>query len=442
VGKRFPFVLGAARQTVTSLRRWRYRSIQRHHAVEPRAVLFKSYSGRSYSCSPRALYEQMLSDARYDDFELWWVFREPVARALEERGWEVRGLPEGSSAGGVIDLDTTFGPDALEALKRAKIVVWGSREHDVAHARCAYWFANTVIPWHLEPREGQAYVQAWHGTPLKKLGCDIDPAMAHNALYSWRQTHARYRREGERISRLVTPSAFASEHLCSAMGMSPTQCAEKVVEQGYPRNDALAEPSGEWIAAVKRRLGIPAEKKVILYAPTWRDDQHASALGYTLAVPLDFGRLRETLGDDYVVLFRAHYLIANAFDFARHDGFVFDVSAVGDVNDLYVVSDVLVTDYSSVFFDYANLGRPMVFYMYDLDEYANNMRGFYLDLEDLPGPIARTQEQLAQALLAAAEPGPDEQQRYRRFRERFTYLDDGHASERVLMHVVSGRNDQ
>jgi len=441
VGKRFPSVLGAARQTVTALRRMRYRRIQRAHPLEPRSALFKSYSGRSYACSPRALYEQMLADSRFEDFELCWVFREPIARALQQRGYDVRGLQPGASADVGIDLDATFGVEALGALRRATIVVWGSPEHDIAHARCAHWFANTVIPWHLDPREGQSYIQAWHGTPLKKLGCDIDPAMARNALYSWRQTHRRYRREGERITRLVTASRFASEHLCSAMGLSEPECTAKVIEQGYPRNDALARVTEESVASIRRRFEIPAGKKVVLYAPTWRDDQHASSLGYTLDIGVDFERLRAALGDEYVVLFRAHYLIANRFDFERHDGFVRDVSAVNDVNDLYAVSDVLVTDYSSVFFDYANLGRPMVFYMYDLDDYANNMRGFYVGVDDLPGPIARSQDELAEALLAADSPTPELTARYRRFRERFTYLDDGHASERVLEHVFGGEID-
>ncbi len=318
-------------------------------------------------------------------------------------------------------------------------VVWGSREHDIAHARCAYWFANTVIPWHLAPRPGQAYVQAWHGTPLKKLGCDIDLTMANNALYSGRQTHKRYRREGERITHLVTPSAFATEHLCSAMGLSAEQCARKVVEVGYPRNDALSGFTPQAVEAIKRRLGMPAAKKVVLYAPTWRDDQYATSLGYTLDLGVDFEALRAQLGDGYVVLFRAHYLIASQFDFERLGGFVLDVSDVSDVNDLYAASDVLVTDYSSVFFDFANLGKPIVFYMYDLDYYASEMRGFYVDLPDLPGPIVTDQPGLVGALAAADSPDDDLERRYHRFRERFNPMDDGHASERVLERVIDWR---
>ena len=133
---------------------------------------------------------------------------------------------------------------------------------------------------------------------------------------------------------------------------------------------------------------------MVLYAPTFRDTEHSGSVGYTFRAELDFDLLRERLGDDTVVLFRPHYLVANSFDFARYEGFVFDVSAVLDINDLYIASDVLVTDYSSVFFDYVNLDRPIVFYMYDLEQYASELRGFYLDLDELPGPIVRTAEDL------------------------------------------------
>jgi CDP-glycerol glycerophosphotransferase len=135
------------------------------------------------------------------------------------------------------------------------------------------------------------------------------------------------------------------------------------------------------------------------------------------------------------VLFRAHYLVASAFDFAAQGGFVIDVSKTGDINDLYVISDVLVTDYSSVFFDYANLRRPVVFYMYDLEHYAHELRGFYLDIDELPGPIVRTTAELVDAIKTAGESSDADKERYERFCARFTYLDDGHASERVLSRV-------
>jgi CDP-glycerol glycerophosphotransferase len=437
IGKRLPIVLGFARESVTVARRAAYHRLERANPVEPKSALFKAYSGRNYADSPRAIYEAMLRDARFDEFTLYWVFREPIARSLAARGYDVRGLDASAGSGLTADLEVVFGEQALADLRRATIVVWGSPEHNRAHARSAYWFCNTVIPWHIAPRKDQAYVQMWHGTPLKKLGNDIEPAMARNALYSWRQTHRRYAREGQRITYLVTPSRFASDKLSSAFAFSEKDRAEKILELGYPRNDALRGVDDRVADAIRVRLGIPKDKRVVLYAPTWRDDQHSSALGYTLELPADFERLRSELGEDHVLLFRTHYLIGNRFDFERYGGFVIDVSAVSDVNDLYVVSDVLVTDYSSVFFDYANLERPIVFYMYDLDEYATNMRGLYVDPGELPGPIARTDDELVAALRSAGTPDADLGDRYRRFGERFTYLDDGHASQRVIERVIA-----
>ena len=216
----------------------------------------------------------------------------------------------------------------------------------------------------------------------------------------------------------------------------------KIVEEGYPRNDALSTFTEGDARRIREELGIPEGKKAVLYAPTWRDDQHVSGKGYTLALPVDFERLRRELADDYVILFRAHYFVANEFDFERYAGFVLDVSNVSDINDLYIAADVLVTDYSSVFFDYANLGRPIVFYMYDLEAYATELRGFYLDLSELPGPIVRDEEELVAAVRSADSPDAELAERYHRFNERFTYLDDGHASERVIERVIIGGNDQ
>ena len=148
----------------------------------------------------------------------------------------------------------------------------------------------------------------------------------------------------------------------------------------------------------------------------------------------DFDRLQREFGDDTIVLFRAHYFIASRFDFARYDGFVRNVSGVSDVNDLYLISDVLVTDYSSVFFDYANLERPIIFYMYDLESYAGNLRGFYLGLDELPRP-GHPHKRRVDSLRSVDELDPTIVEHYRAFNARFNYLDDGHASQRVLAKV-------
>jgi CDP-glycerol glycerophosphotransferase len=183
---------------------------------------------------------------------------------------------------------------------------------------------------------------------------------------------------------------------------------------------------------LKKDLSIDSSKKIILYAPTWRDNQHISGQGYTYDLNIDFGKLREEFGDEYIILFRAHYFISNNIDLSEYEGFVYDVSKYDDINELYVISDILITDYSSVFFDYANLKRPIMFYMYDFDEYKNNMRDFYIDIDELPGPIAKTQNELIEAIKNVETYQKDYGEKYKAFYDKYDYLDDGNASQRLL----------
>jgi CDP-glycerol glycerophosphotransferase len=438
IGKRFPSVLTVTREAYTRLRRWSYRRMCRRIPVDRSVAVFESFTGRGYSCSPRALYRELLRNSGAGVSTMVWAFRTPIAQALRDAGvCEVRGLDEVVAVpplGG--DIRALFSPEALEQLSHAVVVPWGSPEYRRTYACAGLWVSNSVIPEYLSPRDGQTYVQTWHGTPLKRLGCDIVPTVSGNALYSARDMHHRYSREGARFTHVLSPSRFTSEKLASAFDLVSTGRTSVIIEEGYPRNDALSTFTAADVARIKARLGVPEDKKVVLYAPTWRDNQHTSGVGYTYEAEVDFDALRASLGNDYVVLFRAHYFIANAFDFAAYGGFVIDVSKVDDINDLYVISDVLVTDYSSVFFDYANLRRPIVFYMYDLDHYANELRGFYLGLDELPGPVVRTTPELVDAIRAADVPDAEAAERYERFCERFTYLDDGHAGERVLARVL------
>src|SRR5699024_1820814 len=132
-----------------------------------------------------------------------------------------------------------------------------------------------------------------------------------------------------------------------------------VIESGYPRNDILYTHNNEQsILEIKAKLNIPLNKKVILYAPTWRDDDYYRVGQYKFTLQLDLNKLQNKLGDDYVVLLRMHYLVAEKLELSGHEDFVYDFSTYNDINELYLVSDLLITDYSSVFFDYANLKRP------------------------------------------------------------------------------------
>ena len=140
----------------------------------------------------------------------------------------------------------------------------------------------------------------------------------------------------------------------------------------------------------------------------------------------------ENIIDDYVIIVRLHYLIASQVDLSRYEGRVFNYSNLDDVNLLYVISDILITDYSSVFFDYANLHRPILFYMYDLEEYRTQIRDFYIDLEELPGPVIETEDALLDAVAHIDEIKRDYQESYQKFCDTYNYLDDGHAAEHIV----------
>jgi len=440
MGKRLPVIRGAARARVHARREREYRSFWTPHPVEPDAVVFESYDARGYSCSPRALYQEMLRSPRFEGVEKVWVLRSPTVRALEERGgYDIRGLAgldPGPAAEG--DLETILGAKALEELRQAIIVPWRSAEYRLSYARAGTWISNTMPPAYFPLRQGQYHLQTWHGTPLKRLGCDIAAGTLGSAGLSVRDIHRRYTREGLRFTWLLSQSRYATDRLASAFDLAAAGRTDAILEEGYPRNDFLHTFAPDDVGRIKSRLRVPTGKKVVLYAPTWRENQHTVGVGYTFENELDFEMLRAGLGDDHVVLFRTHCLVSSRLDLSAYEGFVIDVSGVDDVNDLYVISDVLVTDYSSVFFDYANLRRPCVFFMRDLEQYAGRVRGLYLDLDELPGPVVHTTEALADSIREGENPSDSDMERRERFCERFTYLDDGHAGERVIERMLAG----
>jgi CDP-glycerol glycerophosphotransferase len=173
-----------------------------------------------------------------------------------------------------------------------------------------------------------------------------------------------------------------------------------VCESGYPRNDLLCSGEAPQVAErVRRRLGLPDGKRVVLYAPTWRDNQYYASGRYRFDFRLDLERAWQQLGDDYVVLLRGHHHMADDVPEGGRPGFAINVTAYPDISELFLVSDILVTDYSSVMFDFAATGRPMLFFTYDLEQYRDNLRGFYFDFAaEAPGPLLATSDEVLAAI--------------------------------------------
>jgi CDP-glycerol glycerophosphotransferase len=227
---------------------------------------------------------------------------------------------------------------------------------------------------------------------------------------------------------VVSPNRFSTPILQRAYAIEG-----ELLETGYPRVDVLARPDrDERTRALRERLGLPEDRLVVLYAPTYRDQVRDRRGRYRLDLHLDLERLRAALGDRAVILFRKHHYVADAAP-STADGFVRDVSSYPDGTELLLAADVLVTDYSSMMVDFANTGRPMLFYTYDLDAYREEIRGFYLDfVETAPGPLLGTTDELAEALLDVEGTQAAHAGRYEAFRSTFCELDDGGAAARVV----------
>jgi CDP-glycerol glycerophosphotransferase len=349
-------------------------------------VVYNSFNGR-YADNPRAIFETL---RRRPDVEHVWLADHRHATAFPA---DVATVPIAS-------------PQAVAALESADVVV----------ANCH----TDLDRW--EKRPEVTYLQTWHGTPLKRI---------HRSAVSQPAPELMDALDAEisRWDHLVSPSRAATALLRSAFGYTGS-----VLETGYPRNDVLAAPGRQVRrAAARRRLGIPDGTTAVLYAPTYRDDEVDGEQG---ALGLDPEALAGRLGPDHLVLLRRHYYLGHQRpvpDTAR----VRDVSAHPDIAGLHLAADVLVTDYSSSIFDFAVTGKPIVLYAYDLESYRDRLRGFTLDLDlEMPGPVVRRADELAEALTDLPALGAGWAARYAAFQARFCALEDGHASERVLHALV------
>ncbi|MFC8224757.1 CDP-glycerol glycerophosphotransferase family protein [Streptomyces sp. NPDC057287] len=355
------------------------------------AVLYSSFDGRQYSDSPRAVHEELVR--RGTGVEHLWVVRDQQAA-----------VPAG-----------------------ARAVALHSAEWHEALARSRWIVTNTQLPEWFERAHGQFVVQTWHGTPLKRIGRDLAGTAFADTAYMESMP-----RRAAQWSVLVSPNSFSTPILRRAFGHTG-----EVLECGYPRNDLLYAADRAKVAdTVRQSLGVPEGKRVVLYAPTWREDRPKQGGRYGLDLQLDLDQARSALGDDHVLLVRRHYLVGGS---VPESDFVRDVSRHPDVTELMLISDVLVTDYSSLMFDFAQTGRPMLFHTYDLEHYRDTLRGFCFDFGNrAPGPLITDSAEVVEALRDPDAATAGHREAYARFRESFCDLDDGTAAARVADRMLKG----
>ncbi|MEV0406420.1 CDP-glycerol glycerophosphotransferase family protein [Actinoallomurus sp. NPDC050550] len=352
-------------------------------------IVFESHLGKQYSDSPKYIYEELRrSGAKYTAI------------------WSYAGSPSGYP-------------------KDAKLVRRGSWSYYLALARARYWVDNQGFPREAVKRPQTTYIQTWHGSAYKLMGVD-----APETKRGTRAQRARLQEMVDRFDHFLIRTEQDAQTLVKGLGVRA-----ELIRSGYPRNDALI--NGEDPTALRKKLKLTDGRKVVLYAPTFRTDERGRP-EKRLEMPFDLERFAHELGETHILLVRPHYLNTVVVP-PSLSGTVRNVMDVDDVSSLLLLTDTLITDYSSIMFDYALLDRPMVFFAPDLDDYTHS-RGSYFDLkEHAPGPVVAEPDELF-AALSDLDRDTYAKQRHA-FVEKFGEYDQGTAAKQVVARFFTGNGN-
>ena len=333
--------------------------------TDNKLILFNSFAGRKFNDSPKAIYDVMIKDKRFTDYRLVWAFHNPE---------------EYSVANG-------------EKIKTDGI------KYFITTIKARAWITNSSVERGLRfSGKNTLYFNTWHGTPLKKMGSDVN---SKNESFGVKG--------GCPFDIMMSQGNYETDIFSRSFGIPKS----KFLEVGLPRNDILYKYTNEQRNQIRKKLGI-SDKKVILYCPTYREYEKDKGLGVVMAPPMDLGKWEEQLGSRFVLLIRAHYEVSKVMNI-EEDMFVKNVTEYPDLNELFIASDVLLSDYSSVYFDYSIMGKPMLHFTYDYDQYEAN-RGMYFDIRNyLNG--AETEEKVIEYIKNLND--QKEEERTKAFRDEF-----------------------
>ncbi|HFU4179650.1 TPA: CDP-glycerol glycerophosphotransferase family protein, partial [Streptococcus suis] len=292
-------------------------------------ILFNSFAGRNFDDSPRVLYEKIKLDNRFKNYELVWAFHKPE------------------------DFNNI----------NVKKVKTDSLKYFIVAGSAKVWITNSSMERGLNFKKNNTiYLNTWHGTPIKFMGSDLPSDNKSFAIIGKNNTDI-----------MLSQSYYETEIFSRSFNLP-----HKVfLEVGLPRNDMLQNINKDKINAIKRELGIKSNKKIILYCPTFREYERNITTGILMAPPFNSSKWIREL-EEYVILIRAHYEVSRVLDFSGSTQII-DVTNYPVLNDLFSIADCLVSDYSSVFFDFSITGKPMFHYTYDFEKYSSE-RGLYFDI--------------------------------------------------------------
>ena len=345
--------------------------------MEKNAILFSSLS-RKYNDSPREIYEYLLAHKEYSGYKFYWAI---------EKG------------------------DNTEIPGTYKRVTPDTFSYFVTALRCKYWVTSVNIERGLKFKKRKTvYLNTWHGIPIKTVGNCAGGRTGYDF------SHVDY-------------FCISGEYEVDLYRRAFNVDEKQLLRVGMPRNDKLYATDVDETVAIKKKLGLPLDKKIILYAPTWRDSKDGGKT-YSVCPPIDFDKWKRELGNEYLLLFRAHPYTSALMN-VKFNSFVMDFSKYPVMNDLLKVTDILISDYSATFFDFSILERPVICFAYDYEDYSNE-RGLFMDIaSEIPGGVVFDEENL----LKKIKKSDFDMKEVRDFKNR--YLEYGaNATERCVKALL------
>ncbi len=365
--------------------------------IREKTVLYQAYRNNIMGGNPYGIFCELMGDPEYKDYTHIWVYK-------NEENLE----------------DDTF--QKFSEYPNVIYVKNGTEEYYRSLASCEYLISNAAFPQYWIKKKGQVYINTWHGTPLKTLGRQAKDRNFSSIINAQRNFF--------QCDYMVMPNRYTVDRMMEAYdlkGLFPGQ----IIDAGYPRTDlVLNTEKGHIIKILERKLRVSLKgKKLVLYAPTFRSVQ-----GQSVNTSRELGNYMKALMDmlppDYELVFKVHNMMASFFknDDQMAGRLIFDEI---ETNELLSVTDVLITDYSSIFFDFLCRKKPILFFVYDRQEYEDG-RGLYRPLEELPGPLCERVEDLKDNFRRIEEGIFEFGENFENYLKEFAYNDDGMAARRTV----------
>ncbi|MGF2189238.1 CDP-glycerol glycerophosphotransferase family protein [Vagococcus fluvialis] len=375
-----------------------------NETVEKNTILYESRDGKSMTDSPLAIFEYLLKvDKEQSYTHIWSVTKNEELEKIKS---------------------------LYKDHKNVIFVTRNSESYLKWLAKAEYLINNSTFQPFVTIKENQTYINTWHGTPLKTMGFDIpgNPANAKNVVRNFYMADF-----------LISPNHHTTNMFLKSYRLNDNYSG-KIIESGYPRIDQTFDKNKDELLKLLFDFDITLDlsKKIMLYTPTCKLNDPATFSDEVKQIQSEMELVREKFDDSYNVLVKVHPFL---YDEAKKNVALrpFLIPDVIDTNKLLGITDLLITDYSSIFFDYLVTDKPILFYCWDDDLYSNQ-RGKYFEYEELPGAVAFNIDELLVNIENLENDVTNYQANYDKCKEKFVCYDDGFVTERII-NIIFNKKD-